>query len=126
MKYLGAVLLIPLAVSAQVPPRQQLIFEAVKDYGTVIGGAAVNDRCKFLDDAHTSAYQADIGVITPALNQDIGNPKLLSLAMDAGLAEAQSEKYADCGPKAREIVDAASSHAKNWAQQIRRIQSMGK
>jgi hypothetical protein len=115
---------LPLLAQAQLQSREQLIADAVRDYGMVFGGLAINAQCMFLDDAALQAYMDATGVITPALKQDLGDGSLLARAMDAGLAEGRSEKYDSCDAKAKEIVEAAAGHAQRWAGQIQRIQGI--
>jgi hypothetical protein len=123
------VVVLALAISAQavaqLPTREQMIASAVKDYAALIGGEALNGRCKVLSDEKTAAYRADIEVITPALEKDIGNPALLDMLRTAAATEAGSDKYTDCGPQVLTVVEAASTHAANWADGIRKFQAVG-
>lgn len=109
--------------AAQLPSREQLAAEAIKDYGMVLGGAELEARCALLEPTRAHAFRDDVLVITPALAQDLGDTRLMTMVAKAAAAEAGSDKYAACDESVKELVVGASQHAKNWAEQIRLIQS---
>ena len=109
----------------QMPSRDALIADALKEFANISGGMFINERCKFLNEADSQAFRTNVEGIQPVLSAEIGNPSLVAKIRDSAKTIAASEKYKPCGEDARKIVELTSGHAGRWYSQIRRIQTKG-
>ncbi|HEY0504381.1 MAG TPA: hypothetical protein VGD42_12925 [Lysobacter sp.] len=104
---------------------QQRVTQAFRDYAAVAGGVRLNERCGFLGAAEATTFGEQARAIRTALYLDERAQRMAGLLDNAARDEAASEKYASCDAAARLIVEAASTHARNWSGEIAKLQAAG-
>ena len=116
-------LLIPISLSASEPSRNDLVGQALVDYGKVAGGWFISQRCDFLSPEQAASFKSDVVNITVALGKDLGSPAMLYQVQQSAKTSTDSEKYSGCGERNKDIVTAVTAQAKAWSEQIIKLQS---
>ncbi|MGO1069272.1 hypothetical protein [Lysobacter sp. CA199] len=115
-----------MAVSAQEPDaRQQRNVDTLKRFSEVMVGMGRNEQCKVLNESRSKRYSDDVAKITMALEKqkEIPGQQLLGVIIDATAATGSPESAAGCDEATRQLVEAGSEKAKNWADELRRGRS---
>jgi hypothetical protein len=107
------------------PVQDNLLGEALDDYGTVAGAWYLEQHCSFLGDEEAKKFEKSVAKITTTLRSEISNPDMLLQIQEAAKEAAQKKRYSTCGGEVKELVIDSSKHAANWAEQIQQIQFGG-
>ena len=111
---------------AKLPTPQEMLGQALADYGTIAGTWHLNQHCSLLSPERAKELEDSVATITISLRSEIPNPNMLLQIQQSSKKVATTEPYSSCGEKAKKIILGGSAHAINWAKQIKRIQSQAK
>ena len=113
-------------VAAQQPDAGQTRnADALARFGDVMLGMGRNEQCKMLDEARTEQYSKDVAAIIKALEKQIPPQQLLGVVINATAATGAPKSAGGCDDATRQLVEAGSENAKNWAEELRRGRSRG-
>jgi hypothetical protein len=106
--------------------RDDMIGSALEEYGKVAGAWFLNERCSYIENDDQQTFEDNVALITTALGQDLGNPKMLFMIQASAKKAANDPKYSDCNGTTKELFEYGHNHSTNWSEQIRKIQSKQK
>lgn len=117
--------LVSTIAAAQAPPADQANADTLQRFGEVMLAMGRNEQCKVLDESRSKQFQDDIAAITRKLEKRVPPQQLLGVALNATVATGAPESAAGCDEASRQLVEAGSENAKNWAEELRRGRSRG-
>lgn len=121
-----ALLVATSAVEAQEPDAGQAgNADALARFGDVMLAMGRNEQCRMLDEARSEQYSKDVAAIIKALEKQIPPQQLLGVVIDATAATGAPKSAGNCDEATRQLVEAGSENARNWAEELRRGRSRG-
>jgi hypothetical protein len=118
-KYLAVPVLIIICMSTHAETKD--IKAALKEFGLIVGGNALNKKCDFLDEKQTKLFDKNRTKSGQRLNdwlltENMEINQYARAVTNASLKLIEDEKYSSCGQEARSLVDAAFVISKAWAR----------
>jgi len=111
------------SMTSHAVSKQALVASALDEYGKVAGAWFMNKRCNYIQGQESKTFDNDVTLITNALGNDLGGPKVLYMVQAGAKKVTEKPKYSDCKGKSEEIFNYGYNHAKNWSENIRNMQS---
>ena len=108
--------------AADRPSRESLVASALDEYGKVAGAWFLNERCHYVHGDEKATFKNNVALITVALGQDLGGPRMLFTIQGGAKSAADLPKYRECSGTAKELFNYGYNHSKNWSEQIRKLQ----
>lgn len=117
--------LVSTVAAAQAPQAEQANADVLQRFGEVMLAKGRNEQCKVLDQARSERFDDDVAAITRKLEKRVPPRQLLGVALNATIATGAPESAAGCDEATKQLVEAGSENARNWAEELRRGRSRG-